>query len=451
MTKAVPIEICPGLTKIGPQKYLSRYAPVDPRTGKQLDKTRTHKAFGDREARRKHEDFCAEVDKKLKTGDEWTLAEACQHMLAKQTFGSRRVLSVHTQRFCHDGRGDRRLSEISTREWQRMIAALPERYPRKRKGVLETMSVDTANHHLTTLRKVYREAQAVGRLGGDNTALAVAQLETKQDEGALLRDAELGKPKHKALLGNALPIVMAALLRLFPHCFYPLYRMQLLLGLRFGEVSAIQWRDIDFETGCVTIRRQQLSPEKGIPGAVIAPIKTKKRPVRYVYLGAEGIAFARAHKATMERLRWPGHELWCFPRRPYEKGPRLAPLRIASGGTAPGNLWSRSWSTECLHRAFAELGDARPTSATHTFRHTNATLTEQYTSDAMERSVQLRMAGHGEQSRKAYVDPSAYEATATRLAERLDQDLAGVVGAHGTRHGTPVTKLQVSRGKRATR
>lgn len=451
MTKVVPIEICPGLTKIGPHKYLSRYAPVDPRTGKQLDKTRTHKAAGDREARKKHEDFCAEVDKKLERGDEWTLAQACEHMLGKLTYGSRRVLSVHTRRLCEDGRGERRLSEISTREWQRVIAELPERYTRKRKGVCEVMSVDTANHHRATLWKVYVTAQAAGRLVGDNTARGVAKLKVDRDEGALLQAAETGKPKHKALLGAALPTVMAALLRLFPHCFYPLYRMQLLLGSRFGEVSALQWRDIDFNTGCVTLRRQQLSPEKGIPGTIIAPIKTKKRPVRYAYLGAEGIAFARAHKATMERLRWPGHELWCFPRRPYEKGPPLAPLRVASGGTLPGNLWSRSWSTECLHRAYEELGDARPTTATHTFRHTHASLTEQYTSDAMERSVQLQMAGHGERSRKAYVDPSVYESTATRLAERLDQDLAGVVGAHGTRHGTPVTKLPISRGKRSTR
>ncbi len=37
-------------------------------------------------------------------------------------------------------------------------------------------------------------------------------------------------------------------------CYYPLYRMATLTGMRIGEILGLSWKDVDFDTGAISIR-----------------------------------------------------------------------------------------------------------------------------------------------------------------------------------------------------
>lgn len=60
----------------------------------------------------------------------------------------------------------------------------------------------------------------------------------------------------------------------------PFYRLAFHTGMRRGELLGLQWKDLDFKTGMLTVRRQAFRPEGG--GFVFQPPKTEtgKRAIR---------------------------------------------------------------------------------------------------------------------------------------------------------------------------
>jgi integrase len=57
------------------------------------------------------------------------------------------------------------------------------------------------------------------------------------------------------------------------HRLYPLYLLAVDSGMRQGEIIALEWADIDFETGVVTITRSARGGQKG--GVRVKEVKTK--------------------------------------------------------------------------------------------------------------------------------------------------------------------------------
>jgi len=47
--------------------------------------------------------------------------------------------------------------------------------------------------------------------------------------------------------------------------WYPLFATMAMTGMRFGEASALQWKDIDFAVGKVSVRRNQVRGMIGTP------------------------------------------------------------------------------------------------------------------------------------------------------------------------------------------
>ncbi len=224
--------------------------------------------------------------------------------------------------------------------------------------------------------------------------------------------AELEAPQpRRALLGNELPRFFAGLEAQAPE-LYPLCKLQLLLGCRWAEVTALQWRDVDWDTGVVTIRRSQ--SRKGEMG----PPKGKR--ARVTALGPEGLAFLRGHRAEMERKQWPGWELWMFPRPPMGK-PR------------PCDVWGYETARRRFHDALKAAG-IEIQGATHALRHSHVTLARALESDAaLQASV-----GHADpRQTERYTDDSHRAAAAQSFAGRLEGAVGGVL-----RTGEPVVLLK---------
>jgi integrase len=409
--------IAPGLKQTGPKTYQSRVKVRDVRSGKEVERVETHRDVPNaRAAMRAHEAFHAEVTKAAKAGEEWTLGEAIDVYEKELTVGSRRTRRPHTKRF-RAKHGDRRLSQISGPEWSRLLRALE-------------CSDNTANLYLDTLRGVYRTAKEHGRLVGDNTSLEVPARRTRRDEAAEYKRAQKPAGPGKALLGESRRKMMEYFRA---HCFHlhQLFHLMFLLGLRWSEGAGLQWDDIDWDTGLVHIRRIVLQER-----SLLTLPKTKD--TRVTCLGPKGLMFLRAHRAWVQKMGWPGWELWVFPRPPYKDG-RPAPspqIFDLSEPPLPGYLLSYQKTLEAFREALAATG-VQLVGATKALRHGHVTMTEGTASDERERQAQLAMTGHGEDARKTYVGDPAHAAMARKLGARNDAILAGGTPG-GTRSQKPL-------------
>lgn len=78
--------------------------------------------------------------------------------------------------------------------------------------------------------------------------------------------------------------------------FYALWHIYCMSGMRRGEAVALQWDDINFETGVISVRR---ASDSGLRKA-IKPTKTYKS--RAVLMDDESLEVLRRHKATRASL-----------------------------------------------------------------------------------------------------------------------------------------------------
>lgn len=373
-----------GLTKVGPGRWRARITARDPKTNRKLlDTTRTFDADSKSAALAERARIRDEL---LGTTGEWTVAEAVEKWLPTMPVNTRRVRKGHAERFVALF-GQHRLSRVPPAEVQAWLSRLP--------GLDSTARV-----HLASIRALYKYARGQGKLLGANPLSHVTPRHTPKSAAELLAELE-APPERRALIGGEVVAFFEALEAADP-AVVPLARMQLLLGCRWAEAVALQWRDIDWETGVVVIRRQQAHAGE------LGPPKGKK--ARLTGLGAEGHAFLRGHRAAMERAQLPGWETWVFPKPVYATTARRY------------DMWSYATVQRRVHVALDSLG-LTLANVTHAFRHTHNTIAR-----ALEQDAALRASmGHSsEKLTETYTDESHRAAVAQRLAADFDQQLTGV-------------------------
>lgn len=369
-----------GLEKIGPGRWRARITWHDA-SGKRHDTERIIYANTRGEALRERERIREEL---AGGGDEWTVGEAIDAWLPTMRSGSRRTRTVHAKRF-REKFGPLKLSAVKATEIQRWLAGL-------------AASDDTANYHRASVSAMYKFARAQGRLRGDNPVDDTVNRHTERTNEEWLSELDAPEPR-RALIGDEIATFFGALLEHEPD-LYPIARCHLLLGCRWSEVAALQWRDIDWVTGIVTIRRAQDQVGE------LGPPKGKKR--RSSAVGPEGLAFLRGHRAAMEAAGWPGSDVWCFPRKPSKRARRYD-----------------TWPYGTIQPKIKALRDALGigiVSNTHAFRHTHITLARALEADhALQASV-----GHSDaKTTEVYTDESHRQAVAQSFASKLESRIGG--------------------------
>jgi integrase len=134
------------------------------------------------------------------------------------------------------------------------------------------------------------------------------------------------------------------------HRLGPLWILALDTGMRQGEIIALEWKDIDFETGIVSITKSARTSDKG--GVRIKEVKTKASRRRI-----------RLSPCTVETLR-----RW----REQTPGKIVFPTR----GRGINHGKDRHTNKTCLLRTFRNLlvKAGLPLIRFHDLRHTHATL-----------------------------------------------------------------------------
>jgi integrase len=374
-----------GVKKLAPGKYLVRVTWTD-KIGKRHDTER--KVLADTKA--KAQQARAELQRELAGPRDrgWLLSHALDQYIATTRDGTKHCWDSYARRI-NRAFGGRRLGDITTAEIQRFLYNLP-------------LADNTANGYRTLFIGTYKHARICGEYAGVNVAKETEARRPKKTEAERL--AALENPVKRAYLGDETQRFLAAL---DPN-LRALQIIQIFLGCRFGEASALEWRDVDLETGDVNIRRKQYV------NAVSVPKNGKERPTA---LGAQGIMVLKAHKARMEELKWPGWDRLVFPR-PVSYHARAS------------DMWSSRTAILKVTQAQKAAG-ITVKSKTHAARHTHITLAEVDRVLHVEASVDLgvihrQMVGHASEAQsRAYVDKSALPRR--RLAASIEKAIVGEI------------------------
>jgi integrase len=256
--------------------------------------------------------------------------------------------------------GDRQLEKIRTEDMQRYLASLG--YARSTLKGIKAVLVG-----------IFDWSVDAGYVRKPGPARDLRLPKKQRDHEAVLAELERTAPVKRGLTHDELARFLPALKRIDGD-LYPLVLVQLAIGARFSEASALKRSDVNMETGALVIRRGQ------VYGRIGPPKKDKSRPGA---LPATALEELRTHLSRMDKLKWPGHEEWLFPARPTRRR-KFAPL------------WSMSTARIAIKAAMDEVG-ATTVNATHFARHTLNGLIRGHVTDSVLRTV----VGHADEQMSA--------------------------------------------------
>jgi len=214
-------------------------------------------------------------------------------------------------------------------------------------------SPHTVNGRLRVLRTVLRDAVAELELTRDPIA-RVASLPTEQDD-----DEDEDDDRGKHLEASELRALLEAAERVTP-TWHPLFLTLALTGGRWGEISALRWRDLDLEKGELRIRRAHV---RGIVGSPKTAASRRRVPIPEVL--AETLR--HHHREQLAGRRTQSEAGWAFP-------------------STTGGLMQPSSARKPLAKAAKEAGlDVRP--SPHWFRHTLNRLLRQVEPGVVQRAI----------------------------------------------------------------
>lgn len=233
-----------------------------------------------------------------------TVAEYAWRWLARKVPSlkpSTRHCYVEALRQVCDAFGHIRMADLTPGDVSDWFASLPAR-----------LSPSTCNRYLRVLRVMTRDAKAELRLvhwACDRVMTRPTDRYTDDEPNALSAN-ELGQ--------------MLVAMREHEPAWYPLFATMAMTGMRFGEASALQWKDIDFEVGKISVRRNQVRGMIGTP-------KTRGSN-RTIPVVRELAAILQEHAC---RLRTCSPEMvWMFPSasgKPHPSGVLRKPIqRVAA-------------------------------------------------------------------------------------------------------------------------
>ncbi len=371
-----------GLTYIGlrggKRWWEARLTFTDPKTGKKKDTKAVFQADSKLLATNQRAALL-EAKKKgnaIAKGDRKRFAEAIDAYIDSMTTYSSQKSWRSYARALKRRWGDHWVDSLEVRELQEYLDSL-------------TLSASTVNGYRALLSKTFSLAVKKGWMKEN-----IAKLLEPADRSAEREKAELEDPPKKALNTEEAVVFLAKLQELNPEV-YLLVLTQFVLGCRFAEVSALQWKDVDLDSGLVRIRRGQVDGHEG---------RTKGKYARLPALSLRLRVDLKEHRARMAEEQWPGWETLVFPR-PVGTAPRMY------------NQWARCTVSNWIKITQKKLGWDMPV-ATHIARHTMITIADELASDALIRKI----AGHkDEKTRLRYT--AAQKARVIDLAERLDDRL----------------------------
>lgn len=304
----------PGIYKIGDRRYRVRAKYIDERTGRPHEIDREVEAANPAEAQRlRGELLRAERDRNTGVSDERVrLRDYAERWLTAKTPELRpstaRLYKDVVNQHVIPTLGDFFLDALTYQE----IVGWRDR---------QTGAPETINGRLKILRRLVKAARthhAMARdpMEGVNT---VRRRDTGDEDDEALR---------RSLTGAELRIVLTKAREIEPE-WHPLLSTLALTGMRFGEVSALKWNDLDEAAGVIRVRPAHWHGHVG---------GTKTGKTRRIPLLPALAEILKAHRRRLLEEQAPGFsEGWFFPsdvgtlRQPSSVRKPLARILAAAG------------------------------------------------------------------------------------------------------------------------
>lgn len=351
----------PGVTPLGHGWYRIRTEVIDPKTGRKRELDRRVRAKSDSDAARTlanvRAEWLSKRDRSVAAGPR-RLGEALAAWLAekrKEVRPSTASTYASAVAWWSALMGDWMIEKIDPADVRdAMLGA--------REGGDAT---DTINGRLRVLRTFAREEKCAGIVEGVRALeRTVHEDEEDEDEGRGLSIEELrrfldaGPRAWLVKSGDVHPAWRRA---------WALVATMAWTGMRFGEASALEWRDVDLDAGTIRIRRAQW---RGIVGHVKA-----KASKRTIVIPDELVETLREHRRAMVARQQTGvSSPLVFPSRRRNK----------SGSEYVTNGYVGKSVLRACKAAGIELGE-RPW--VHVLRHTFNNLVRQNASELVRQSL----------------------------------------------------------------
>lgn len=189
--------------------------------------------------------------------------------------------------------GDRNINKLTTLEVERFVNGMAAEHP------------PTARNCLAMLRAMYSDADRWGLLLGRNPARAARppKVEARAKQAPDLGDVQL---VIESLLAGDEPDT----------AFATMVRLAVVTGARRGEIAALRWSDVDFDSGVVTIERSIV-----VVGRQWEVKSTKTNNTKRLPLDAGTMETLRAFRLESRRVAmefgvaWD-EDRWVWSRRP---------------------------------------------------------------------------------------------------------------------------------------
>lgn len=220
---------------------------------------------------------------------------------------------------------------------------------------------DTVSGRLRVLRTFAREERLAGMVEGVRLVRDVRDEERLEDEG---RGLSLGELRRFLDAGPTAWTSKSGEPTMPWRRAWALVATLAWTGMRFGEVSALEWHDVDLDAGTIRVRRAQWRGQVG--GTKASASK------RTIVIPEELAEVLREHRRAMVAEQQPGvSSALVFPSR-------------RSGAEHVTNIYARKAILRACKAARIEL-DGRP--VVHMLRHTFNNLVRQNASELVRQSL----------------------------------------------------------------
>jgi len=344
-----------GKDRQGRRWWHARLYWTDPLTGEPRETKRKYHAPSRGLALQRRDELTAE----LRTGEPTKVERKRFAEVAAERTKSIAVYGTRVGAECHE----RKLAAVFGDHW---IDAITTQHLQE---YLDGLTISSTNNLRNALVQIFALA-VEKRYAKINVASAIVRkraavvIDPEDAELADPEDVEDVEDVPQALTSEQVGDLLDDLETYAPE-LYPMIFCQYMLGCRFAEVSALERKRVDLETGIVKILRGQYRGHVG---------PTKGRRARKAALPVEAREMLREHLARMDREQYPGWEDLVFPRPPWGRG-------------RAHNFWHYRTVNEYLHASFKRTGIVVK-GATHVARHTMITVANDVApSEALIRSV----------------------------------------------------------------
>lgn len=347
-----------GVRTLGDGRYLIRAWATDPKTGKQKEMERQILAGSVGEA----------AAEKARLRAEYLRARTPHQPAARARLADAAPRWIREQR----SRWKPSTQSIYATNLDHWIDVFPDHYldaiePHEVTAALERWraegaAADTVNGRLRVLRTFARECKVPAMVEGVRAvARTVHEDESAEEEGKGLSLEEL-----RAFLAAGPDAAGPA--------WWPLLACAAWTGCRFGELSALEWRDLDLDAGTLRIRRAVWRGIVGHPKA--------RSSARDIVLASDVVGVLRAHRARQVRGD-EAPQIEVAGETPPAPATGLVFPSPKTGGYA-SNTGARFAALRVYRAAKIEL-DGRP--VLHAFRHSINNALRQVASELVRQSL----------------------------------------------------------------